>query len=166
MRPLAFLVALLSVAFTAVLAGATALAPTKGSQIVALQASGPCPFPGYPNATGFSVLVKSDGSRPAFAIPAKQVLVLTEVVATTNNLIAGDVFGVELLVGSATVGTIADLRFEPASQQGTITVRFAPPTGMVIKSGNFVCIDSVNFTHFGFDLGVVGIAHGFLAPDK
>ena len=165
MRPLVSLPVLVLLSLTAGTVHA-ALAPSKGSQLVTLAAAGPCPLNASPSALALSIVVKSDGSAPSFAIPPKQILVLTDTVVSVVNEPAGDVLASQLLIGAAgTNGSAVEFRFEPATTSGTMSVVFAPPSGIAIKSGNAVCVDVTNFTHGGLT-GFVAFAHGFLAPDK
>jgi len=142
------------------------LLPTKGSQLVTLGAGGGCPIPGHPNASGFNLRVGTYGSTTGFTIPAKQILVLTDVVASATFQIPGDVFVVNVLIGNATQSNLATGSFATADASGAFSVTYAPPNGIAIKSGNAVCIEATDFAHPSALVGVFAFAHGYLAPDK
>ena len=142
------------------------LTPTKGSQLVTLTAGGECPITGHPNATLFSLRLGPDGASAPFTIPAKQILVLTEVTASGVGNIAGDVFFVSVLVGNGDRGDFAAARFTTVNASGMFDTSFTPPNGIVVKSGNVACLDLVDTNHVSSFVGGLGVAHGFLAPDK
>jgi hypothetical protein len=93
------------------------------------------------------------------------VLVLTDVDISVGNQIINDNFAVVILVGSATQGTLVAARVAAAAAGGVVTATFNPPNGIAVKSGNAVCVQVVNLTRGGF-VPILGVAHGFLAPDK
>jgi hypothetical protein len=142
------------------------LAPAKGSQIVALAAGGPCAIPGHPNATGYNIRVGGDGALTPFTVPPKQILVLTEVVASTSFQPAGEVFFVNLLVGNAASSNFLTASFETVPASGAFSVTYAPSNGMVVKAGSTVCVEMSDTDHPTAFVGVLSFAHGFLAPDK
>jgi len=142
------------------------LLPTKGSQLVTLGAGGGCPIPGHPHASGFNLRVGADGGATGFTIPAKQILVLTDVVASATFQIPGEVFIVNVLVGNAAQSNLATGSFATADASGAFSVTYAPPNGIAIKSGNAVCIEATDFAHPSALVGVFAFAHGYLAPDK
>jgi hypothetical protein len=142
------------------------LIPTKASQLVTVAAAGTCPIPGRPNAVSFAFRSGSDGVSSQFVIPPKQVFVLTDVTATANNQIPSDVFLVSLLVGNADHESFLNASFETAPASGAFTTRFTMPNGIAVKPGNAVCIELVDTQHPSAFVGVLALAHGFLAPDK
>jgi hypothetical protein len=149
----------------AVDAGAAPLAPTKGSQLVTVYASGPCPVGGFNASLAFDQIVQPDGSNTGFTIPPKHVLVITDVIATSLGLTSGDVHFLEVVIGTPAHGNPVASRFEAAPSSGVLTATFNFPTGFVVKSTSTVCFQFVDFTHPNFFVGFVAIAHGFIAPD-
>jgi len=114
------------------------LLPTKGSQLVTLGAGGGCPIPGHPNASGFNLRVGADGGTTGFPIPAKQILVLTDVVASATFQIPGDVFVVNVLIGNATQSNLATGSFATADASARSAGRapggFDARVGRVLRS--------------------------------
>jgi hypothetical protein len=162
MRALRFLLVLGCLGVAAIVdAGLT---PTKGSQLVALAAAGQCAIPGRPDATGF-FRVGGDGALTPFTIPPKQILVVTDVVASASFLVAGDVFFMTVLVGNGTSSNVVTGSIETASASGVFSRTYAPTNGIVVKSGSVLCIEADDLTHPG-PVGVFAFAHGFLAADK
>jgi hypothetical protein len=142
------------------------LAPTKGSQLVTLGAGGACAIPGHPNAAGFNLRVGGDGALTPFTVPPKQILVLTDVVASTSFQPPGEVFFVNLLVGNAATSNLLTGSLETAPASGAFSVTYAPQNGMVVKSGSTLCIEISDLDHPTAFVGALSFAHGFLAPDK
>jgi hypothetical protein len=142
------------------------LTPTKASQLVSLRATGSCPILGYANATTLDHLARSDGSGGPLVIPPKQVLVLNDIVASTSGQAAGNVFGIQVVVGSTAQSQIVAEQFESTSSSGVMVVRFTPPSGIAVKSGSAVCVYFVNLSNPSAIIGIFSTAHGFFAPDK
>lgn len=46
-----------------------------------------------------------------------------------------------------------------------MTAEFQIPTGIAVRSGSVLCVDTLNLTHGG-PAGVTAIVHGYFAPDK
>jgi hypothetical protein len=142
------------------------LAPTKGSQLVTVSAGGGCAIPGHPNAAGFATRVTADGTLVPFTIPPKQILVLTDVVVSTTFQTSGHVFLVNVLVGNAAGGNAVTGRIVTSAASGAFDTTFAPPNGIVVKSGSNVCIEAGDFAFPGAFVGTYAFAHGYLAADK
>ncbi len=142
------------------------LTPTKASQLVTVTAVASCPIVGYAGAAAFDHVAKSDGSGGPLVIPPKQVLVLNDVSVSTIGQAAGDVFGVQVVVGTSGQSQIVEFRFESTSASGHLSVRFNPPTGIVVKAGSAACVSLSNLTHPSAIFGTVAVGHGFFAPDK
>src|SRR4029077_7960818 len=60
------------------------LAPSKGSQLATIYATGTCPMQGFNPARSavFTQMVRADGSVVPFVIPPKQIFVITDVTLT------------------------------------------------------------------------------------
>src|SRR5262245_2050253 len=110
------------------------LVPTKASQLVTLQRAGACPITGPPTAVGLQFLVAPDGTTSPFTIPAKQVLVLTDIEIFTKFQPAGRVYFGSVLIGTTAHPALAAYRYETVSASGTIAVHFTPGNGLVVKS--------------------------------
>jgi hypothetical protein len=148
-------------------AEAAGLGPTKASQLFSAYTSGPCPIPGHTGASSFrlSKMVTSDGATIELVIPPKKVLVLTDAVATTGAVAAGNVLATSVIVGSASDGDIVAARFDTATTGGVGTASFTFPAGVAVRSGSIVCISMLNLTAAGF-VGQTGFVHGYFASDK
>jgi hypothetical protein len=142
------------------------LVPTKATQLVTLQGAGACPITGHPNAVGLQFRVAPDGTTSVFTIPAKQVLVLTDIEIFTKFQPAGRVYFADVLVGTTAHSTFAAYRYETVAASGTIAVHFTPSNGLVVKSGNAACIELVDSDSPADFTGTAGFANGFLASDK
>ena len=81
-------------------AEAAGLGPTKASQLFSAYTSGPCPIPGHTGANSLrlSKMVTSDGATIDLVIPPKKVLVLTDAMATTGAVAAGNVLATSFIV--------------------------------------------------------------------
>ena len=142
------------------------LTPTKASQLATVTTVLSCPILGYAKAAALDHVVKADGSGGPLVIPPKQVLVLNDVSASTIGQAPGDVFGVQVVVGTSVQSDVVDTVFEVASAGGHLAVHFTAPTGIAVKPGNAVCIALINFTHPSAIVGIATTGHGFFAPDK
>jgi hypothetical protein len=161
------LVVVVSSCLLPVAAAAAALGPGKGSQLVTLSSSGPCPIPGHTgiNAFALSRRVGVDGVAAPLVIPAKKLLVLSDVSIVTGSEPAGALLAASVIVGSAAGGEIVAARFETAASSGAAAATFAFPTGVAVRSGATACVELLNLTQGGFT-GMTGFAHGYLAADK
>ena len=142
------------------------LTPTKASQLVTVSSASFCPILGYAKAAVFDHVAKADGSGGPLVIPTKQVLVLNDISASTIGQAPGDVFAIQVVVGTSVQSEVVESVFDVASASGHLLVRFNPPTGIAVKPGNAVCVYLVNFTHPSAIFGVAASGHGFFAPDK
>jgi len=88
MRPYVLSVALVLLGLASTPATAAALAPSKPSQLVDVQANGSCPFTFTTDL--FNTLVKGDGTTAPFSIPAGEVLVITDLTVYANGKTPGD----------------------------------------------------------------------------
>lgn len=149
------IVAAVWVTGAAALAQAGPLAPTKASQLVTLQASALDPACGVAGKR-FDTRVTSDGQFDVdFAIPPKQVLVLTGAEwavfganpSATNLVSLGTNGGASYFIGTA-----------QADAGGTAggSARFSH----TIRPGTTLCISSVGVSDLNARL------HGFLAKDR
>jgi len=142
------------------------LGPTKGSQLVTLEASAPCPYTARANARVLNTVVGPDGSTQPLVIPPKRLLVLTDASLSAANQPAGDVMAFQLLVGApGTTGELVDFRFEDVRSSGIATIAFPESNGIPVRAGSVVCVDAANLTHGG-SVVFIGVGHGYLAPDK
>jgi hypothetical protein len=145
--------------------GEAGLTPTKSSQLVTLVGGGACPDAGQVNTTALVTRIATDGSASGLVIPPKQVLVLNDIQVSATNQITGDPFLVGVLVTGAGSTNFVAATHTTAPGSG-ISVTFAPPTGIAVKSGSTVCVQIVDFSHPAAFVGSLAVAHGFLAPDK
>jgi hypothetical protein len=143
------------------------LAPTKGSQLVTVYASGTCPMPGFnpAHSATFNQMVRADGSVVPFVIPAKQIFVLVDVQMTISGQPAADTMLSVVAVGTPSAGAPIASRFDSAEAGGTMTATFEFPAGVAVKSTAAICAELLNLTH-STSYGVTATAHGFFAPDK
>jgi hypothetical protein len=165
MRPYALSVALVLLGL-ATPATAAALAPSKPSQLVAVVATGSCPFVGV--TTGlFDTLVKGDGTRAPFSIPAGEVLVITDLTILANAETPGHTIQAQLLAGTSAISNF-DIFAEnvTAGTSGGVTLAATFPTGIVVKSGTSLCPVAIDFTSSGGSVSAGGTLHGFLTKDK
>ena len=140
------------------------LVPTRPSQLVSAKdgTNTPCPFPSGPLNTPYLIdrMVGSDGSVVPFAIPEKQVFVITSfdfnfggpVPDTTVfvQLTAYDAMGAgaTLLQGTATTS---------GNQVGGGSV--VAPSGIAVRRDKTLCVT-------GTAGATGGIVHGFFAKDR
>jgi hypothetical protein len=142
------------------------LAPTKGSQLVTLLNSGACPITGHPNAVVVQQRVAPDGSTAVFTIPAKKILVVTDVEISSVAQTPGDVMFASVLIGNGERGDLVALNFEPASPAGTVRIEHHPNTGIAVRAGNVVCADMVDTKFPAAFVGLTAVVRGYLASDK
>lgn len=143
------------------------LGPTKASQLVTVQAFGPCPIPLHTgsNSLRLSRMIDATGAATNFVIPAKKVFVMSDAIVSTGAVSVGNVLASTIVVGTAAGGVEVAARFDTAATNGTATATFTFPTGIAVRSGATVCIEMLNFSAGGF-VGLVGYVHGYFAPDK
>jgi hypothetical protein len=148
----------------AVPASAGPLAPSKPSQLVTVRAvSEPCPIKSSPTTTPYQLtsMSSSDGNQAAFAIPPKQVFVITSASLVVTN---GDpnetaqlvVFG---LNAAGTDGTVFVEGYARTDDNGFATFVQTLPTGIAVKSGVRLCA-------LGTTGSTLGAVTGFFAKDK
>lgn len=151
------IVAFMAVIGASAVAQAGALAPTKASQLVSLQASAPNPACGGIGSP-FTNRVTSEGQvATGFAVPPKQVLVLTS--------IQWAVFGVDasattfvILTANGNGSTTFFLGESQSDANGT--AGGIASFSHAIRPGTTICISSAGAT------SVSATLHGFLAKDR
>ena len=144
-------------------ASAGPLAPSKPSQlVVARAASTPCPVDGFPTSNPFEITWMStpDGTPVPFAIPAKQMLVVTSVSLVTTGGVANATAQLLLIaVASPTELSVLAEGYARTDANGLATYQQSFPTGVAVRSGVTLCIAGTT----GSTLGSVT---GFFAKDK
>jgi hypothetical protein len=137
---------------------ALALSAAKSSDLVTLESSGgndpACPHSGTP----FATRVLADGTRAAFTIPPKRVLVITSVDYAFETPIpdgAPAVFHVTLQTASESVNVLSGAT---VSNGGFATGTAEVAAGVAVKPGPALCADAGTTRS--------AILHGFLAKDK
>src|SRR5262249_21100140 len=165
MRPYVLSVALVLLGLASTPATAAAVAPSKPSQVVAVAALGTCPL-GFTTDL-FDTLVKGDGTKAPFSIPAGEVLVITDLTVLADGRTPGDTIQAQLVAGTSASSNV-DIFAEnvTAGTSGGVTLAATFPTGIVVKSGTSLCPIAVDLTHPGGSVVAGGSLHGFLTKDK
>jgi hypothetical protein len=161
--------ALVTVLLAAPLAASAALGgplvPTRASQLVtARTGSGnvPCPFGGGGSNSPYLIdtMIGPDGAERPFAIPPKQVFVVTGFDFNFGGPVAGSTVFVQL--------TSFDAQGTPAVlAQGTVATgsdqlgggSVAIPNGVVVHGDRMLCVT-------GNKAATGGLVHGFFAKDR
>jgi hypothetical protein len=137
---------------------ALALSAAKSSDLVTLESSGTtdpaCPLGGTP----FATRILADGTRAAFTIPAKRVLVITSVDYAFETPIpdgAPAVFHVTLQTAIESVNVLSGATLSNGGF-GTGTAEVA--AGIAVKPGPALCAEAGTTRS--------ALLHGFLAKDK
>ena len=143
------------------------LGPTKASQLVTVTSSGSCPIPGHPssNSAAFTNLIHADGTSSPFAIPAKQVFIITDATLTVSGQGANDAMLALLSIGTASGGTQIAGQYDTAGPTGAVKSTFTFPAGVAVKSTSILCARLIDTTQGG-SVFFSGTAHGYFAPDK
>lgn len=143
------------------------LGPTKASQLVTVTASGTCPLPGTSASTSaaFTNLIHADGTSSPFAIPPKQVFILTDATITVGNMAANDSMLSLVSIGTASASSPISGQYDTAGATGAVKSVFTFPAGVAVKSTSVMCATMINFTHGG-SVFLSATAHGYFAPDK
>lgn len=143
------------------------LGPTKASQLATVTATGTCALPGFSANTSatFTNAIHPDGTSSPFAIPAKQVFVITDVTLTVSGQQANDAMLSLISVGTASGASQVAGQFETAGATGAVKSVFTFPAGVAVKSTSLVCASMINTTHGG-SVFLSGTMHGYFAPDK
>ncbi|MBX3025134.1 hypothetical protein KF840_09510 [bacterium] len=138
-------------------ASAGSLAPTKPSQVVNLRFSssdptGPCGFGRLPGAQ----LMADGTAAPYEGIPAGKMLVVTAMQGYTDTALPSRLEIFKLRAPSNVAISVSCLADAFGSCHGTATF----PTGIAIKSGTTLCVQS------GLAATYYVTLQGFLAKDK
>jgi hypothetical protein len=155
-RPLARLAVLVLGVLVPGFAQGAALAPARASDLVTLVPTGKIDC-----ASGGKQLdtrLLADGTTEPFAIPAKQVLVVTSFdyrIPTTEP--AGSSFGVGLVLQTPTLGYPLLFGAAFADSNNFATGSVAASAGIAVKPGSALCISGDN---------PYGVVHGYFAKDK
>lgn len=143
------------------------LGPSKASQLVTVTATGGCPLSGTSANTSaaFTNVIHADGTSSPFAIPPKQVFILTDATLTVGNMAANDAMLSILSVGTAAASSQVSGQFDTAGATGAVKSVFTFPAGVAVKSSSVLCATMINTTHGG-SVFLSATAHGYFAPDK
>jgi len=108
----------------------------------------------------FDTLAKGDGSETPFTIPSGKVLVVTSArILGFSGPASSNVQTRLFAVGNGQAAIFA-VREAVTDGTGRVNILYDIPTGAVVASGAFVCVnDSAGMT-------LSGELHGFLAPDE
>jgi hypothetical protein len=166
MRRHALSVALVLLGLASTRATAAALAPSKPSQLVDVEALGLCTPLGLTTDL-FDTLVKGDGTKAPFSIPAGEVLVITDITVVADGRTPGHTIQGQVVAGT----TAASQSFifaenVTAGPSGGVTLSATFPTGIVVKSGTSICPIASDLTGVSTNIAASGSLHGFLTKDK
>ena len=160
MRPRRAVPALVLLAAAAASAGP--LAPTKPSQLVSARAvSTPCPFETNPGNNAFQITSMSTprGVQAEFAIPPKQVFVITSAYLTLSGGPANDTAQLYLFAIEGESGSILAEGVAATNASGLAIVDRVLPTGIAVKSGKALCV-------LGSQGSSLGSVTGYFTKDK
>jgi hypothetical protein len=144
-------------------AAAGPLAPSKPSQLVtAWTVSAPCSndVDGddvMPNA--FNVMRTIAGGEQAFAIPAKQALVITRAELHVGGADPSTRVAIYLLSVRGGAPSLLAETSAVSSATGDADVRIELPSGVAVRSGDEICVT-------GSSGGFLGTLNGFFAKDR
>ena len=162
MRRLRAVAAALGSLALALPAAAGPLAPTKPSQLVSARAvSTPCPFPTEKGNNAYQITSMStpDGVQAEFAIPPKQVFVITSAYLTLTGAPANDTAQLYLFAVEGDSASILTEGVAPTNANGLAIVERVLPTGIAVKSGKALCV-------LGSQGNSLGSVSGFFAKDR
>ena len=112
----------------------------------------------------FDTLVKGDGTKAPFSIPAGQVLVITDLTVFAPGKTAGGTVQVQVVVGTAATSQFSIVTANvTANASGGVGFAATFPTGIVVKSGASICPVAFDGTS---NVAAGGSLHGFLTKDK
>jgi hypothetical protein len=140
------------------------LVPTKASQLVTVRAvSEPCPLDTSPTANEFQLtsMSSSDGNQTAFAVPPKQVFVVTSASLVVTNAVANQPAQLVLFAvnEAGTDGSVLVEGYSRTDADGFATFVQPLPTGIAVKSGVRLCV-------IGTTGSTLGAVTGFFAKDR
>jgi hypothetical protein len=151
-----------ALALAALPAAAGPLAPSKPSQLVSARAvSTPCPFETQAGNNAYEITSMStpDGVQAPFAIPPKQVFVITSAYLTLTGGPANDTAQLYLFAVEGESGSILTEGVAATNASGLAIVERVLPTGIAVKSGKALCV-------LGSQGNSLGSVTGFFAKDK
>ena len=152
-----------AVVFAAALpAAAGPLAPSKPSQLVSARAvSTPCPFeaPAGNNAFQITSMSTPDGVQVPFAIPPKQVFVITSASLNLTGAPADSTAQLYLFAVNGSDGAVLAEGLATSNANGLATVERVLPTGIAVKSGLALCV-------LGSQGSSLGSVTGYFTKDK
>jgi hypothetical protein len=143
-------------------ADASAGPAPKPSQLVTARASStPCPIEFSVPNTGYQItsMSTSDGIQTPFAIPPKQVLVITSVNLNMTGAPANETGQISLIAVNGTDGSVLAEGLGTTNADGLLTIDRILPTGISVRSGVPLCV----LGNVGSTLGSVT---GYFAKDR
>jgi hypothetical protein len=141
---------------------ASAASAPKPSQLVSARAvSTPCPFETDPTNNAFQITSMStpEGIQAPFAIPAKQVFVITSASLQISGAPPNATAQLYLFTVVGTEGGILTEGFTTTNGNGFATVDRILPTGISVRSGVPLCV-------LGSAGNTLGSVTGYFAKDK
>ena len=122
-----------------------------------------CTF--FAQARAIDTVQKSDGTFATFAIPAKQVFVVTSIDFNIQGPASGHRFEAAVSRENPTSGANSNITEIAGVSNGSVNANILIPNGSVVKSGMRLCALVDDFTDLSHPIAEV-IVHGFFAPDK